>query len=375
MRSFDPPLFRIITIALIPENFANEIGPFDKSALVLSCPGVSLIPHYGDRIMWDFSIGKAFGLMVRTAPFIIFRAIVYFGITAALIIVTGTGAGVGYGVGFFGDDDFQAASTFYGGLGGFGLTAGIIFFLRDYILYIVKAGHIAVMVELLDGKPVPGGQGQIAYARTVVTERFGQASALFALDQLIKGVINVVTGLIEGLMSFLPIPGLDRMMGVLRAYLRLAVGLVDEVILAHAIRTRSENAWESAHDGLVLYAQNARPMLVNAAWLTLITWVLSFLVFLVMLAPAAAVIWLLPGESGAGIFVFALVFAWAVKAAFIEPFALACMLQVFFKVTEGQEPRAEWRGRLTHASTKFRQLGEKAASWVSPGARGGTGAV
>jgi hypothetical protein len=317
--------------------------------------------------MWDFSISKALGVMLRTAPFLLFRVAVYFGITVALIVMTGTGAGVGYGVGLFGDDDFQATSTFSGGTLGFGLTAGVIFFFRDYILYLVKAGHIAVMIELLDGKPVPGGQGQIAYARQVVTERFGQASALFALDQLIKGVINVVTGLLEGLFSILPIPGLDRVMGALRAYLRLAVGLVDEVILGHAIRTRSENAWEAAHDGLVLYAQNAKPMLVNAAWLTLVTWVLAALVFLVMLAPAAAVVWLLPGDSTAGMFVFAVVFAWAVKAALIEPFAIACLLQVFFAVTEGQEPLPEWRGRLTRASDKFRTLGERAVGWTPAG--------
>jgi hypothetical protein len=316
--------------------------------------------------MWDFSISKSIGLMVRTAPFLLFRMAVYFGITVALIVMTGTGAGVGYGIGAFGDEEFQATSTVWGGIFGFGGTAGTVFFFRDYILYLVKAGHIAVMVELIDGKPIPGGKGQIAYAGEVVTARFGQSSALFALDRLIKGVVNVVTGLIEGLLSILPIPGLDRAMGVLRAYLRLAVGLVDEVILAHAIRTRSENAWESAQDGLVLYAQNAKPMLVNAAWLTLITWVLAFVVFLLMLAPAAAVVWLIPGEGSGGTFVFALVFAWAAKAALIEPFAIACLLQVFFKVTEGQEPNPEWRGRLTQASDKFRALGERALAALRP---------
>ncbi len=313
--------------------------------------------------MWDFSVFKALQMMWQTAPFVIFRVIVYFAITAALIIMTGTGAGVGYGVGLFGDADFQLSSTFWGGAAGFCLTAGVIFFFRDYILYLVKAGHVAVLVALLDGKPVPGGQGQIAYARAVVTERFGQSSALFALDQLIKAVINVITGLLGALLSILPIPGFDRLLGALRAYLRLAVGLVDEVILGHAIRTQSENAWEAAHDGLVLYAQNGKAMLVNAAWLTLITWVLAALVFLLMLAPAAVVVYLLPGESSAGMFVFALVFAWAVKAALIEPVAVACMLQVFFKVTEGQQPNAEWRGRLTQASDKFRKLGEKAVGW------------
>lgn len=314
--------------------------------------------------MWDFSIGKAIGLMVRTMPFVLFRVVVYFAISAAFVIVTGTGAGIGYGVGAFGDDEFQATSTFYGAIGGFGLTAGILFFLRDYILYIVKAGHIAVMVELLDGRQIPGGQGQIAYARGIVTDRFGQASALFALDQLVKGVIGVVTGLIEGVLSFLPIPGLDRIMSVVRAYLRLAVGLVDEVILAHAIRTRSDNPWTSAQEALVLYAQNARPMLKNAAWLTLIVWIAALLVFLLMLAPAAAVVWAMPGDWSAGAFVFAVLFAWAVKAAVIEPFALACLLQVYFKEIEGETPNPEWQARLAGASAKFRALGERAMQWA-----------
>lgn len=313
--------------------------------------------------MWNFSIGKALGLMIRTAPFLIFRALVYFGIAASLVLMTGAG----YGVGFLGDEDFQASSTFWGGAAGFGLTAGVVFFLRDYLLYLVKAGQIAVMVDYLDGRPLPYGQGQIAHARAVVTARFGQASALFALDRLIRGVIGLITGLVDGLMTILPIPGLGQVIGGVRAYLRLSVGLVDEVILAHAIRSRSENAWEAAHDGLVLYAQNARPMLVNAAWLTLISWGLAVTVFLAVLGPATALVWLVPGGALAGTYLFALIIAWAVKAALIEPFALACMLQVFVNVTAGQEPRPEWRGRLTQMSDKFRRLGEDAVGWTPLG--------
>lgn len=313
--------------------------------------------------MWNFSIAKSLVLMIRTAPFLIFRAAVYFGIAAALVILTGVGAGTGYGIGLLGDDEFRATSTAWGGIAGFGLTAGVVFFLRDYILYVAKAGQIAVMVEYLDGKPLPFGRGQIAHARAVVTERFGQTTALFALDRLIRGVVGAISGLVEGLMSLLPIPGLNQIASLVRAWLRLSVGLIDEVILAHAIRTRSENAWEAAHDGLVLYAQNARPMLVNAAWLTLISWLLAALVFLLALGPAAALVWLLPGEASGATFVFALIFAWAVKAAVIEPFALACMLQAFFTVTAGQEPLPEWRGRLTQVSDKFRELGERAIGW------------
>lgn len=314
--------------------------------------------------MWDFSISDALGLMRKTAPFVIFRVIVYFGIAAAFVIVTGTGAGIGWGVGALGDEGFKANTVFYGGLFGFSATAGVIFFLRDYLLYLVKAGHVAVMVEIMQGGQVPDGRGQIDYASSVVKERFGQASALFALDQLIKGVVNAVTGLMQGILAFLPIPGLSNIMGAVRAYLKVAVGLVDEVILAHAIRTKSDNPWTSAQEALVLYAQNAKPMLINAAWLTAISYGLALVVFVLMLAPAAAIVYLLPGAWSAGGFVFAILFAWAVKAALIEPFAIACLLQVFFKVTEGQVPNPEWEAKLAGATDKFKQLGQRAASWV-----------
>lgn len=315
--------------------------------------------------MWDFNISTALGLMRKTSPFLVFRIMVYFGIAVAYVLVTGTGAGIGYGVGGFGDEGFRIASTTWGGVIGFGATAGIIYLMREYLLYVVKAGHVAVMVEALDGNELPNGQGQISYAKTIITQRFGQASVLFGIDQLIKGVIKAITGLVQALMSILPIPGLSNIMVVARAYLKLSLGLVDEVILAHGIRTHSENPYASAKEALILYGQNAKPMMINAAWLTLFTWGLSIVVFLVMLAPAAAVVYVVPGAWSAGGVVFALLFAWAVKVAIIEPFAIACLLQAFFKVTDGQVPNPEWEAKIESASAKFQTLDDKAKNWVA----------
>lgn len=317
--------------------------------------------------MWDFSIATALGIMRKTAPFLLLRMAIYFGIAVAYVLVTGVGAGIGYGIGGFGEDDFQASTTMWGGLLGFGITAGVLYLLREYLLYMVKAGHIAVMVEALDGRELPKGQGQISYARKIVAERFGEASVLFGIDQLIKGVLKAITGLVQGLLSIIPIPGLDKVMSLVRAFLKIAVGLIDEVILAHGLRTRAENPYTSAKQALVLYGQNAKPMLRNAAWLTLFTWGLSFFVFLVMLAPAAAVVYILPGAWSAGGVVFALLFAWAVKAAVIEPFAIACLLQAFFSVTEGQVPNPDWEAKLENGSKKFKALGERGLKWASGG--------
>ena len=314
--------------------------------------------------MWDFSIGRSLDVMIKTMPFILFRVAVYFGIAAAYVIATGTGAGIGWGVGAFGDHDFQAGATVWGGIIGFAATAGVIWFLREYILYIVKAGHIAVMVEYLDGKPLPDGRGQISHASAVVKERFAEANVLFAVDLLVKGVVGAITGAVQGVASLLPIPGLPQIMSIIRAFLRLAVGLIDEVILGYAVRTRATNPWQSAETALVFYAQNYQPMLRNAAWLTAITYVLAFIVFLLMLAPAAAVAYLIPGSWSAGGLVFAILFAWAFKVALIEPFAIACMLQAYFKTIEGQSLDPAWQARLAEISGKFRELQAKGMSWV-----------
>ncbi|WP_101067005.1 hypothetical protein [Roseovarius salinarum] len=314
--------------------------------------------------MTDFSFGKSLTILRRTAPFLVFRMLVYFGIAVAYVLVTGAGAGIGWGIGAMGDADFQATTTFWGGGIGFGATAAVLYFLREYILYMVKAGHIAVMIEYIDGRELPEGRGQIGHAQAVVKERFGQANVLFGLDQLVKGVVRAITGLVEGIASLLPIPALDGLMRVVRAFLRVAVGLVDEVILAHLIRSEAENPWSGARDALVLYGQNAKAMLGNAAVITLVTYVLAFLVFLVMLAPAGAIVYLIPGAWSAGGFVFAILFAWAVKAAVLEPFALACLLQAYFRVTDGQTPDPDWTAKLDSVSSKFRELGQRAVNWA-----------
>ena len=316
--------------------------------------------------MWDFSVGRALSLMFQTLPFVLLRMAVYFGAALAYVLVTGAGAGIGWGIGGFGDSGFQANATIWGGVIGFGLVGAVMYLAREYVLYIVKAGHIAVLVKLLDGEQMPEGRSQVAYARQEVTKRFAQASVLFGVDQLVKGVLRAITGLVRGIMSILPIPGAKQFVSIIHAFLRIAVGFIDEVILAYAIRTKSDNAWASAQTGLVLYAQNYKPMLKNAAWLALIVYGLSFVVFLVMLAPAALAVYLIPGTWSAGGIVFALIFAWAVKAALLEPFAITCMMEVYFRTIAGQAPDPAWEAKLDSLSAKFTKLKEKARTYQPP---------
>ncbi|MBO9630180.1 MAG: hypothetical protein J7516_12165 [Shinella sp.] len=308
--------------------------------------------------MWDFSIGKTIGILLKTMPFIITRMVIYFVITLAFILATGTGAGIGYGVGSLSDSPESFAV--WGGIFGMGLVGTAVYWAREWLLYMVKAAHIAVMVKLIDGEPLPDSKGQVAYGREVVTARFGEANVLFALDQLIKGVIAAITGLLGGIAAFLPIPGLDGIVRFANTVIRLSLTYVDEIILGYNIRTGSDNAWESSRRGLVLYAQNGLKMVKNAVWLSVFLWILSIVVFLMALAPAAAIVYLFPGDLAALSFIVALVFAWAFKAAVLEPFAIAALMAVYFDTIRGQVPDPDWDAKLTGASEKFRALTEQA---------------
>ncbi|ESX88938.1 hypothetical protein [Mesorhizobium sp. LNJC405B00] len=323
--------------------------------------------------MWDFEIGRSVSIMIRTWPFIVFRMIVYFGITLAYIVATGSGASVGYGVGHISTDpDGPLSFALWGGIVGIGVVSIALYWIREYILYVVKAGHVAVMVHLIDGREIPNGQDQIAYAKGVVKERFAEANILFVVDQLVKGAIRAITGLIGGIAAFLPIPGLGGLVAFINTVIRLSLTYVDEIILGYNIRINSSSPFETARQGVVLYAQNGKTMVKNAVWLAVIMWGVSFVIFLLMLAPAAAIMWFIPGQLGGWAFVLAILLAWAFKAAFIEPFAIACLMQVYFKTIEGQVPNAEWDQRLAEASSKFRELRDKAVAsfggsrWTQP---------
>ncbi len=312
--------------------------------------------------MKDFNLGEVVGMLMKTMPFLVFRFLIYFGITIAYVLITGVGAGIGYGIGAIGGSG--PAGGMWGGIFGFSAAAALMYFLREYLLYMVKAGHIAVMVELMEGKQLPQGRSQIEHAQSVVKERFTESSVLFALDQLIKGILKAFNRLFFTATSFLPIPGMQGLVKFINTVVTLSLTYLDEVILAYNIRTRSDNPWKSSQTALILYAQNYRTFLKNAFWLAFVIWGLTFLIFLLVLGPVAGLVAMFPGTAGPLTLIFALVFTWAIKQAVIEPFAMTALLQVYFKVTDGQAPNPEWEGKLEQASGKFRELKDKAAKWV-----------
>jgi hypothetical protein len=310
--------------------------------------------------MKDFSFGEVMDLMRKTSPFLIFRFLIYFCITLCYVLITGAGAGIGYGIGMIADN--APAGGMWGGLIGFGIAAAIMYLIREYLLYIVKAGHIAVLVELAEGKKIPGGKGQIDYARQQVQERFATSSLLFGLDQLIKGILRAFNRAFLSIAAILPIPGTTGVMKFINTIITLSLSYLDEVILAYLMKTRTDNPWASSRNALILYAQNYTKFLKNAVWLAIFIWALTFAVFLLVLGPTALLVNLFPGAAGPLTLIVALVFAWGIKQSVIEPIGMIALMQVYFRVTEGQTPNPEWEAKLESVSDKFKELKDKATT-------------
>lgn len=308
--------------------------------------------------MLDFRTGQIFGLLLRTVPFLLLRIAVYVGITLAYMLAIGIGGGLGALFGKIGGNTGGGAG--FGGIIGFVIVSGILFWARRYLLYLVNAGHVAVLVEMLDGKEVPSGSNQISHGTSIVKQHFATASILFGLHQLVRGVLNVFNRVTVSIASWLPIPGLDVVVRLIDKIISTSLANLDMVILAQILRRHADNPWAIARDSTVLYAQNYKGVLKNAVFLTFIVWGLTLLLWLGIGGPIAAAVHFFHMQAGIWTLVLALIAALSIKAALIDPFATIALIQVYDKITAGQQPNPQWTAKLESVSGKFRELTERA---------------
>jgi len=315
-------------------------------------------------VMWEFSILRTLGLVLRTWPFTVLRLIVFFGFIAAYVVAVSVGAGLGWGVGHVGSRDFLANATAVGGIVGFVGVSIWAWWLREYLTYMITAGHVAALTLAFDGRPLPAGRGQVGFALDTVKARFVEIHALFVLDQAVKATVGVVTRSVDWVAGLVDMPGLQGLAQLVGSILRMSTTFVDEIVLARGLRDGAENPWDNARSSLVLYAQNAGPILVAAVWLTVLRWVLTIVLFVLMVGPAGALVWFVPGAASGWVLIFALAMAVALQKALIDPFCIAALMQVYFARIEGQRPDPTWEARLDELSTAFRSLADRARGWL-----------
>lgn len=305
-------------------------------------------------------------LTMRTAPFVLLNAGVYFAFFAISVVWIGFWIGLAFLLG-----KLLPILSWVCVIIAFATLGGFMRFGRRYILYLVKGGHIAVLTHFLAGRDLPGGKGQIAYGKEVVQQQFLNMNLLMGLDMLIDGTVKAFTRRFLRITDWLPLPGDAR--ELLRWAMRIverSLTYVDEAILSYSIRRGEENVWSSARQGLILYAQSYKPILLTA----LKTWFaakLFYFVSLVVVGVPAALLMLLAAKwylVQIAIGLLALFAARLMELALFEPFGMTYTLVTYHREIDGKIPDPTWDQRLSEASDSFRQLTDKARGFV-PGGR------
>jgi uncharacterized membrane protein YhaH (DUF805 family) len=223
-----------------------------------------------------------------------------------------------------------------------------------------------VLTELIThGQVGNGSESQLAYGKRVVTERFGQVNALYGLNMLVRGILAAFHRTLDWIAEMLPVPGLETLSNLVNIVMRAATRYLDKVILSYNLARNEQDPWRGAREGIVYYCQNAKPILKTSVWIVILERVLSFVLWLALLAPAAAITVMLPAsvrESGGIVTVIiAVLLAATLRAAFVKPLFLIMMMVRFHALIENQPINEEWDARLSSISEKFRNLGAQPA--------------
>jgi len=349
----------------------SESIPAAVRSPFLSAPGTASPYNHPDQpvrhtyplSIRDASVNTAIGLVLKTLPY----ALVRFGILVAFTVATI----IWYIITFGGAAFLVSKVTLMGyiwAIGGIVIYGWAWWFVIRYFLYLLKAGHIAVLTELITKNSIANGEkGMFQYGTEVVKSRFGQVNAMFALDLLIHGVVRAFNRSLDFIAGLLPIPGLSSVMSIVNSVIYAATTYIDETMFSYNLARGDDNPWRSSKDGLIYYAQNAREVLKTGVWIVILDKALSVAVWVVMLVPALVITYLLPASlaawGGTFVIVTAILFAANVRGAFLKPLFLTMVMIKFHVSVENQSINETWDDRLTSTSKKFQEIKDKAFSF------------
>ena len=246
-----------------------------------------------------------------------------------------------------------------------GATGVVNFILNHYIGYLVKAGHVAVITEAVVTGNVP--ENQVAYGKEKVKERFLTSNVYFVIDKLVSAAVRQIQRGVEkvgGAMGSI-IPGMNFVMNIAKMFVGIALGYIDECCLGYTFLKKNQGAFKSAADGVVIYAENWKKLLKDAAKTTAIVVGLVIVVALVSLLVFGLIFRLIGFEgiianvAGFLTFLFACFIAWVVKKAFIDSYMMICMMVSYMEEAPTYKIKFDLYGKLCGLSRKFKELFEK----------------
>jgi hypothetical protein len=309
-------------------------------------------------------MGKSISILFQTSPYLIIRAaaqaaftlgtLAYWAVMAGLFYLAAQVAGENAG--------WIVIVLVIVSAGGF---FGLARLAERVVFYAIKAGHVAVITQLLTQGSLPPGVNQVIYGKEMIQKHFGTMAAFGAVDALVAATVRQVLHWLTAVANRLDfVPGLRTVWGLVRSVLSIAGNYVDEAVLSYVLIHPGENVWRMSADGVVLYAQAWKQLLGTAVVVALVigaVWLIGFVPFfglglsLTPLLPAdfAGMGWLVGGVAG-------LIGGGFVRSLFGDPVATVMMVTAYHQAIGAQVPSGEMYEQLSGASRKFRELAGRA---------------
>lgn len=237
-------------------------------------------------------------------------------------------------------------------------TFGIYEFAMYYVGYMIKAAHIAIITTAVTQGEIP--DNMVETGKEMVKERFAASNAYFALDRLISGAVKQLqraVGKIDDI--FGGIPGVSSIVNFVQIFIGIALGYVDECCLGYTFYKKDEGAFKCGCDGVVIYYQNAKHLLKNAAVTSLIVIAATFAAWVIPFWVIGGLFSLLHWSPIIAFFL-ALMAALVVKASFIDSYMLVKTMVSYMEVAPQTEISFDLYQKLCKLSGKFKDLFHKA---------------
>lgn len=302
---------------------------------------------------------KATGIFLKTTPWVAVRFAIGLAFTLLAVVYFAAIAFVLFALG-----------DLSGGIALLGLLiAGVVFYgffrlARRYVLYLVTAGHVAVIAHAVDTGEIP--PNQIRFGKRKVRNRFTEASVLFGVDMLLKGVITQFNRTVASVgNTFGFVPGIQQLMTIFKRTVGIAASYIDQAIIAHMFLEESKGNWTAARDGVVLYGKTWKSVLGSTLLIVLGSYA-ALLVLALLLVPLAGVLSGLAPALEIGGWIVVGAFVLVAYFGLFDPWVKTVVITTYLIEAEDETPDSETMDYIAARSSEFKTLLNKAESETPP---------
>ena len=290
----------------------------------------------------------------KSMPFVVYRLLISMG--AALGFLFATLAGAGTLVGFGSLTKNALAMGPIGAIIGFALFGFLMYRLRPLWLEVVKAPQLALLADQAGGVSLPSGKALVEYAKRRQADCFPSRSALFELDETIRQTLRDMAA---SQPSSVNDPAKQSQIQPLVAKAEQGLSALNhQTVLAWHFRSGADDADRTAIEALTVAQTHHASLFRNRVYASAFAWLGSLASYPLLLGGIRELIEDIPVNMSFWPYVFAGVFAWAIKTAFFDAIVEAAMAQWFFPLAaQGAEPGAA--DQLAERSTAFVSLQTK----------------